>query len=428
MTTKVMRYKIIKPIDCEWKLLGKVLRDIQYDTRHILNKTIQYFWEWQGFSSDYKEQFGLSIKANDISSYKSFTGYINDKLKAQFDRLYSSNLSTTIGVAEKRWKSDVKEILLGNKSIPNFKRDVPIDLHNKTISIFKEENKYLARLSLISTKYKDILERDNCSFTVLINEGDKSSRDILDRCISGEYKVSASKILNKGNDWFLNLAYSFEPQHRKNDKSLILGVDMGIVYPIYMAVGGTPIRDKIDGGELKRFRQHIEKRMKELQKQGKHCGEGRIGHGIKTRIKPIEFAKDKVANFRDTLNHNYSKYVVEFAYKNNCGIIQMENLSGIKDKSILDQKMLKNWTYYDLQQKMIYKAEERGIEVRLIEPRFTSQRCSKCDHIEKENRPSQEKFLCKKCGFEANADYNAALNIAMVDIENLINETIKCEI
>lgn len=423
-----MRYKIIKPIDCEWKLLGKVLRDIQYDTRHILNKTIQYFWEWQGFSSDYKEQFGLSIKANDISNYKSFTGYVNNKLKTQYNRLYSGNLSTTIGVAEKRWKNDAKEILLGNKSIPNYKRDVPIDLHNKAFSIIKEDNNYLARIALISTEYKEELGRAGCSFNVLLNEGDKSSKDILNRCISGEYKISASKILNKGNEWLLNLAYSFEPQHHKNDKSLILGVDMGIVYPIYMAVGGTLIRGKIEGGELKRFRQQIEKRTKELQKQGKYCSTGRIGHGIKTRIKPIEFAKDKVANFRDTLNHNYSKYVVEFAYKNNCGIIQMENLSGIKDKSILDQKMLKNWTYYDLQQKIIYKAEEKGIEVRLIEPQFTSQRCSKCGHIEKENRPSQEKFLCKKCCFEINADYNAALNIATLDIENLIKETIKCEI
>jgi putative transposase len=78
MTTKVMRYKIIKPINCEWKLLGKVLRDIQYDTRHILNKTIQCFWEWQWFSSDYKKQYGLSIKSSDISSYKSFIGYIKN--------------------------------------------------------------------------------------------------------------------------------------------------------------------------------------------------------------------------------------------------------------------------------------------------------------------------------------------------------------
>lgn len=428
MITKVMRYKIIKPIDSDWKLFGKVLRDIQYDTRHILNKTIQYFWEWQGFASDYKAKFGLSIKPNEISNLKTFTGYVNSKLKDVYTRLYSGNLSTTIGVAEKRWKTDSKQIYMGEKSIASFRKDVPIELHNKTISISNDKGKYFVKLSLISSEYKKELDRPDCSFTVMIDEGDKSSRDILNRCISGEYKVSASRIINKDRDWFLNLSYTFNNAEIPLDKDRILGIDMGIVYPIYMAIAGTPIRASIDGGQLQKFRQQVEIRTRQLQKQGKYCGEGRIGHGTKTRIKPIEYAKDKVSNFRDTLNHNYSKYVINFAVKHNCGVIQMEKLSGIKDASVLNQKLLRNWTYYDLQEKIEYKAKEKGIEFRFIEPQYTSQRCSSCGNIDRDNRPTQDKFICKKCNFEANADYNAALNISTLNIENLIKtELEKCE-
>ena len=43
---------------------------------------------------------------------------------------------------------------------------------------------------------------------------------------------------------------------------------------------------------------------------------------------------------------------------------------------------------------------------------YTSQTCSRCGHVDKENRQTQEKFVCTKCGFELNADHNAAINIA----------------
>jgi len=42
---------------------------------------------------------------------------------------------------------------------------------------------------------------------------------------------------------------------------------------------------------------------------------------------------------------------------------------------------------------------------------YTSQRCSDCDHTAKENRVSQYKFKCIECGYQANADFNAAKNI-----------------
>jgi len=43
---------------------------------------------------------------------------------------------------------------------------------------------------------------------------------------------------------------------------------------------------------------------------------------------------------------------------------------------------------------------------------YTSQRCSACGHVDKSSRESQALFLCTACGHTANADVNAALNIA----------------
>jgi transposase len=50
--------------------------------------------------------------------------------------------------------------------------------------------------------------------------------------------------------------------------------------------------------------------------------------------------------------------------------------------------------------------------VEKVPPAYTSQRCSACGHTAKESRKSQAVFLCVACGYAANADVNAARNIA----------------
>jgi len=50
--------------------------------------------------------------------------------------------------------------------------------------------------------------------------------------------------------------------------------------------------------------------------------------------------------------------------------------------------------------------------VKKINPAYTSQCCSNCKHVAKENRESQAIFLCKACGYQDNADINAAKNLA----------------
>jgi len=48
-----------------------------------------------------------------------------------------------------------------------------------------------------------------------------------------------------------------------------------------------------------------------------------------------------------------------------------------------------------------------------VDPKYTSQQCSVCGFISKENRKSQSEFVCLTCGHSENADINAAKNIAL---------------
>ena len=82
----------------------------------------------------------------------------------------------------------------------------------------------------------------------------------------------------------------------------------------------------------------------------------------------------------------------------------------VKAKSGLNRSILKEGWYMFLRM-LEYKYDWYGKEFIKVDPKFTSQICSKCGFKSKKNRKSQSKFECINCGFKINADHNAAINI-----------------
>jgi transposase len=63
--------------------------------------------------------------------------------------------------------------------------------------------------------------------------------------------------------------------------------------------------------------------------------------------------------------------------------------------------------------RLVRRLEDKApSRVEKINPAFTSQRCSACGQVDRGSRESQAVFRCTACGFAANADVNAAINIA----------------
>ena len=116
--------------------------------------------------------------------------------------------------------------------------------------------------------------------------------------------------------------------------------------------------------------------------------------------------------FRADINHQISKEILKDLQPGD--IIVLENLKGIRNGAKKFRKKTKtamnNWSFFQLEQFIIYKAEAKGISVFKIQPQYTSQTCSKCGYCDKNNRHGS-KFKCKQCGFQLNADLNGSRNI-----------------
>ena len=75
---------------------------------------------------------------------------------------------------------------------------------------------------------------------------------------------------------------------------------------------------------------------------------------------------------------------------------------------------------YEFRKKLQYKAMLAGKYCVVVNPANTSRTCSECGHVDKKNRKSQSEFECTSCGFSANADYNAAINIHNAGVKHLL--------
>ena len=94
----------------------------------------------------------------------------------------------------------------------------------------------------------------------------------------------------------------------------------------------------------------------------------------------------------------------------------MENLTNITFKKSSSNKNqtreLHSWPFYDLQIKLIYKAQRNQSKVIIVPANYTSQRCPRCGQIKKENRNhSLHEYKCINCGFRTNDDRVGAMNL-----------------
>ena len=84
--------------------------------------------------------------------------------------------------------------------------------------------------------------------------------------------------------------------------------------------------------------------------------------------------------------------------------------NGARAKAGLNRSILSN-NWSRLMKRLKDKMDANGGKLVVVPSAYTSQTCHQCGHVAKENRDSQAVFHCIECGYKANADVNASINI-----------------
>ena len=199
-----------------------------------------------------------------------------------------------------------------------------------------------------------------------------------------------------GNFYLLSTVSLPDPPLMETDG--VLGVDLGIVEIATDSEGRS-----YSGEGIKAARRRIRAHRGHLQRAG-----------TKRAKRSLKKMSRKAGRYSRWLNHNISKQLVQSALSSRKALC-LEDLSGIRERSLGFNREMRwqmgNWAFDELKQFVVYKAKKAGVPVVFVDPRNSSRTCSSCGHCDKANRKSQSQFLCLSCGFQTNADFNAALNL-----------------
>ena len=182
--------------------------------------------------------------------------------------------------------------------------------------------------------------------------------------------------------------------HEKN--GVVLGVDLNVTGAFAVTSTGAFIGS---ADYLNHKRDQYEQRRGKLQQTGT-----RSAHLI---IKSIGSAFSEWS--LDWL-HNRANNLIEEAHDAAVDGIIFENLDYIRE-NIANGSKFQQWAYAKFVGIVEYKVESTELFVDFVKPAYTSRRCSHWGFTHEDNREDKQ-FKCQDCGYEANADYNAAKNIA----------------
>ena len=149
----------------------------------------------------------------------------------------------------------------------------------------------------------------------------------------------------------------------------------------------------------------IKKLQKEVSRKKKGSANRRKAKATlaKAHARVANVRRDALHKATTTIAKSHGKVVIED--------LKVKNMTkGGRGKRGLNRVML-DAAFGEFRRLLEYKGKLYGCEVIAVPPHCTSQRCSACGHVEKGNRTSQAGFRCLSCGYEVNADLNAAINI-----------------
>lgn len=230
------------------------------------------------------------------------------------------------------------------------------------------------------------------------------------------YKFGTAKLVNKHGKYYLHIPVTYEVEESNiSDICNVVGIDRGINF-VVATYDSKHKSGFVSGKAIKQKRANYSRLRKELQMR--HTPSSR------RRLKAIGQRENR---WMQDINHQVSKALATGNPKHT--LFVLEDLTGIRN--VTERVKTKNryvsvsWSFYDLEQKLIYKAKQNQSSVIKVDPRYTSQCCPACGHTEKSNRNKKiHLFTCKNCGYTSNDDRIGAMNLYRMGINYLADSQV----
>jgi len=223
------------------------------------------------------------------------------------------------------------------------------------------------------------------------------------------FTVRSGTISCKAGRYYISVLVDIQEHNIRSNNNFGIGIDLGLKNlaicsdgSIYHNINKTNNVRKVEK-ILKREQKKLSRKVISIKK-----GESTQKNFVKQKLK-VQRLYQRLTNIRtDYLNktiHSMVKIKPAFI------VIEDLNLSGMMKNRHLS-KAVAQQKFFEFRTKLISKCKEHNIELRVVDRWYPSSKtCHVCGHIKKDLKLSDRTYRCSECGYIADRDINASLNL-----------------
>lgn len=286
-----------------------------------------------------KDQEGILTTSHRNAGYRTLSAHFLKVLPA-------STLSNLNQAAYRTYKNYRDEYWEGERSLPNFRKNLPVPFSPRDFRL-QEEEKWFT-FTLFKIPFRTYLGRDR-----------SGTRQVMRKIASGEIPLCQSAIQVKNNKIYLLASLEVERAAVKPDPSVIAEVSLSIACPLLVKIG----EEELEIGNPEEFlyrRLSIQaaRRRRQIATTWNAGGRGR-----KKKFKSLQNFSEKEKNYIESRLHLYSRRLIDHCVRRGAGAIRLVRQSAKEEQAKADPMLLRNWSYYGLKSKIAYKAKLANIRV-----------------------------------------------------------------
>ena len=227
--------------------------------------------------------------------------------------------------------------------------------------------------------------------------------------------IKSGTISCKAGRYYVSVLVEQEETTKLSLNGFGIGIDLGLK-DFAICSNGKIYKNINKGSQVRKLEKKLKREQRSLSRKYesyKKLNKNMKGEATRQNIQKQKLKVQKLHQRLGNIRTDYVNRVISDLAKTKPTWITIEdlNVSGMMknrhlSKSIAQQK------FFEFRVKLLAKCNEYGIELRVADRFYPSSKtCHKCGCIKSDLKLSDRTYTCSECGYTADRDFNASLNL-----------------
>ena len=227
--------------------------------------------------------------------------------------------------------------------------------------------------------------------------------------------IKSGTVSCKAGNYYVSVLIEIPENEKPVLNHLGMGIDLGVKDfavcsngKVYKNINKSSRIRKLEK-KLKREQHRLSRKYESLKKSKNNLK----GEVTRQNIRKQKLKVQKLYHRLDCIRTDYLNKAVSELVKTKPKWITLEDLNVrgmMKNKHL--SKAVAQQKFFEFRTKLTAKCNEYGIELRLVDRFYPSSKlCHQCGCIKSDLRLSDRTYTCSECGYTADRDFNASLNL-----------------